>query len=83
MNGKIPALLFFAYTRVEDVILPVAKENFEIHIYREKRIGIKFRSILSCTEASLFYITVYIIFTYNHMFIFLMHPLIVVVKNYF
>ena len=63
MNGKIPALLFFAYKRVEDVILPVAKENFEIHIYREKRIGIKFRSILSCTEASLFYTSVYIIFT--------------------
>ena len=83
MNGKIPALLFFAYTRVEDVILPVAKEKFEIYIFCEKQIGIKFHSILSCTEASLFYITVYIIFTYNHMFIFLMHPLIVVVKNYF
>ena len=81
MNGKIPALLFFAYKRVEDVILPVAKENFEIHIYREKRIGIKFRSILSCTEASLFHITAYIIFTSNQIFIFQIHPLIIVAKQ--
>ena len=50
MNGKIPALLFFAYKRVEDVILPVAKETFEIHIFRENRIGIKFHSILPCID---------------------------------
>ena len=55
MNGKIPALLFFAYKRVEYVILPVAKETFEIHIFRENRIGIKFHSILPCIEVSLFY----------------------------
>ena len=34
------------------------KRNFEIHIFREKRMGIEFHSVLSCTEASLFYATV-------------------------